>query len=603
MFASRRCAALIGAVFTILAASPLKADEPLPEKRVALVIGNSHYQHAPELANPAPDAHAVSEAFRRLGIEVTEGYDLNEREMRSLLIKFANTMPGAKGAIVFYAGHGVALDGVNYMLPTDIDLKSPADLDLGGVSVDLVLRQMRRDDRVNVIILDACRDNPFAAALSRSVTRAAVSSRGLQAIAGDLARGALIAFATEPGNTAFDGPAGAHSPFTAALLRHIEDPATPIENVMSKVRGEVFAATSSKQLPWVNTSIVGDFELNPKKAEPVAPPAPREAAATQTTENLLWESAERSRAAEDYKTYLAAFPNGVFAPVAKRRIEAAAPVPPEAAEAALQLSPTDRAMTRKALIRSGGGDPFDDSIRVALRDWQKDHGFPVSGYLDGVQLARLKEDAATRAAPAQPVVNAAPVVVTPPPKKAAALTQRKAIYRAPVVRSVAPVVVAKPRYEAKSEPKEDPKPVARRPRPHATYARTYSPADDDPPPAPAPSYGGSDGYMPSYGPVIAAPFSTGIHFGGFGHHHGWSDRRLKRDVCRIGVSPSGIPVYTFRYKTSDAWYTGAMAQDLLILKPQAVRQVGAYYQVDYDQIDVRFTTIARPGSCAAGQGA
>ena len=173
------------------------------------MIGNSHYRHAPELANPVADAQSISESFRRLGIDVTEGYDLDEKDMRALMVKFANEMAGAKGAVVFYAGHGVALDGVNYMLPVDIDLKSPADLDLNGVSVDLVLRQMRRDDRVNVIILDACRDNPFAAALSRSAVRAAVSSRGLQPIAGDLARGSLIAFATDPGNTAFDGPAGA----------------------------------------------------------------------------------------------------------------------------------------------------------------------------------------------------------------------------------------------------------------------------------------------------------------------------------------------------------------------------------------------------------
>ena len=168
------------------------------DKRVALVIGNGAYQHAPALGNPVGDAKAVSAALRRLGLDVTEGYDLSERDMRALLIKFADSMVGAKGALVYYAGHGVALDGVNYMLPVDIDLKSPADLDVSGVSVDIVLRQMRRDERVNIIILDACRDNPFAAALARAAVRAVVSSRGLQAIDGDLARGALIAFATGP---------------------------------------------------------------------------------------------------------------------------------------------------------------------------------------------------------------------------------------------------------------------------------------------------------------------------------------------------------------------------------------------------------------------
>jgi uncharacterized caspase-like protein len=587
MIASRRLAALFGLVCTVFAAPPLWADETQPERRVALVIGNSHYQHAPELANPTADAHAISDSFRRLGLDVTEGYDLNERDMRALLVKFANSMAGAKGAVVFYAGHGVALDGVNYMLPIDIDLKSPADLDLNGVSVDLVLRQMRRDDRVNVIILDACRDNPFAAVLSGAAVRAAVSSRGLDPIQGDLARGALIAFATDPDKTAFDGAAGAHSPFTAALLHHIEDPATSIEVVMSKVRGEVFAATGSKQLPWVSTSIVGDFELNP--AKPAPPPAPpREADATQATENLLWESAERSQSVDDYRSYLDAFPNGVFAPLAHRRIEAAAaPASPDAAERLLQLTPTDRAMTRKALNKAGGGDPLDDGVRAALRDWQTRHGYAASGFLDGPQLARLKDDAARPASPAQPVVAKAP-----------ALTAVRSVPRAPLVRPMAPppppvVAYAKPKSEPKSEPKPEPKPkrVARRVRPEPRVADAYDAPEQEPAPAPAPDYSG-------WTPALSHVGSPGGPSIGFGFHHGWSDRRLKRDIRQIATSPSGIPVYTFRYKWSEVCYIGAMAQDLLRLRPAAVSKVGAYYQVDYDGIDVPFQALD-PARCGA----
>jgi hypothetical protein len=470
------------------------------------------------------------------------------------------------------------------MLPVDIDLKSPADLDLNGVSVDLVLRQMRRDDRVNVIILDACRDNPFAAVLSGAAVRAAVSSRGLDPIQGDLARGALIAFATDPDKTAFDGAAGGHSPFTAALLRHIEDRATSIEVVMSKVRGEVFAATGSKQLPWVSTSIVGDFELNP--AKPAPPPAPpREAAATQATENLLWESAERSQSVADYRSYLDAFPNGVFAPLAHRRIEAAAPASPDAAERALQLSPTDRAMTRKALNKVGGGDPFDDGVRAALRDWQTRHGYAASGFLDGAQWARLKDEAARPAAPALPVVAKVPAV-----------TAARSVPRAPLVRSMAPPprlappVVAYAKTEPKSEPK--PKRVARRAHPEARLADSYDAPEQEP--APAPDDGG--GWTPALSHVIAP---TGPSFGFGFRRHGWSDMRLKRDIRQVATSPSGIPVYTFRYKWSDVCYIGAMAQDLLRLKPEAVRKVGAYYQVDYDRIDVPFEPID-PARCGAG---
>ena len=336
--------------------------------------------------------------------------------------------------------------------------------------------------------------------------RAAVSTRGLNPIQGDLARGALIAFATDPDKTAFDGPAGAHSPFTAALLHHIEDPATSIEVVMSKVRGEVFAATGSKQLPWVSTSIVGDFELNPAKPAPPAPPAPsHEADATQATENLLWESAERSRSVDDYRSYLDAFPNGVFAPLAHRRIEAAAaPASPDAAERALQLTPTDRAMTRKALNKIGGGDPFDDGVRAALRDWQTRHGYAASGFLDGAQWARLKDEAARPAAPAQSVVAKAP-----------AYTAMRSVPRPPPVRSMAPPPRPAPPVVAYAKPKPEPKRIAHRAHSEARLADGYDASEPDVAPAPSaqPDY---SGWTPALSHVIAP---DGPSFGfGFGFH-------------------------------------------------------------------------------------
>jgi uncharacterized caspase-like protein len=263
--AARRAAigVAMGASALLALAPGASADT---EKRVALVIGNGAYTMAPRLDNPPIDAKAVATSLKRLGFEVVEGYDLNVAQMRKALSDFSAALPDAKSAIVYYAGHGVSVDDENYLLPTDIVLKSPTDLDLGAISVSLVLKQMKREDRVNVVILDACRDNPFAADLARNRTRAIIGERGLSRIDGDLARGTLIAFASDPKSVALDGPAGRHSPFTEALVAHLEDPGVSIDTVMTRVRADVWENTKHSQLPWVNTSIIGEYLLNPHTA-------------------------------------------------------------------------------------------------------------------------------------------------------------------------------------------------------------------------------------------------------------------------------------------------------------------------------------------------
>jgi uncharacterized caspase-like protein len=159
------------------------------DRRVALVIGNGDYKTAVKLDNPVYDAKAVADRLKSLGFQVIEGYDEDVNEMRISVGAFAAALPDSKAAIVYYAGHGVSVDEENYLLPTDIVLKSPADLDLGAISVSLILKQMKRDERVNVVILDACRNNPFAAELAHSRTRSLIAERGLSKVDGDLARG------------------------------------------------------------------------------------------------------------------------------------------------------------------------------------------------------------------------------------------------------------------------------------------------------------------------------------------------------------------------------------------------------------------------------
>ena len=230
-----------------------------------------------------------------------DGYDLDIDQMRAKVSEFSAALSDSRSAVIYYAGHGISVDEENYLIPTDIVLKSPTDLDLNAISVSLLLKQMKRDDRVNIVILDACRDNPFAAELAKHKTRALVVERGLSRIDGDLARGTLIAFASDPKSTALDGPSGQHSPFTQAFLAHLFDPGVTIDTVMSRVRNDVWEKTGHNQLPWVNTSLIGEYELNPQpppetSAKSTLGRVPSESLADprQAQENLMWESAQHS---------------------------------------------------------------------------------------------------------------------------------------------------------------------------------------------------------------------------------------------------------------------------------------------------------------------
>jgi uncharacterized caspase-like protein len=432
----------IPAAFAALAVGLLALSTPRPamadvDKRVALVIGNGDYKTAPRLDNPSTDARAVAASLKRLGFEVIEGYDLTMAQMRSEVAEFSAALPDSKAAVVYYAGHGVSVDEENYLLPTDIILKNPSDLDLGAISISLILKQMKREERVNVVILDACRDNPFAADLAHSRSRSIVGERGLSRVDGDLARGTLIAFASDPKSTALDGPPGEHSPFTKALIDHIEDPAVPIDTVMNRVRSEVWETTKNRQLPWVNTSIIGEFSLNPKPSPNVVAslaPAPAPSASSvpaadrQAQENLLWESAQHSNLPGDYQAYLAAYPQGAFAAMARNRIASLSPaidssagrVAPLASQASppaptadlkgevatmetekgLKLSVADRKEVQQrltALTFDAGPatGAFGDKTRAAIAAWQKKHAATPTSWLSPAQLAALKAESET----------------------------------------------------------------------------------------------------------------------------------------------------------------------------------------------------------------
>ena len=236
--------------------------EAQAEKRTALVIGNAQYAHAGALANPANDANDIAAALRDLGFNVVLGLDLDKPAFDAKVRAFAASLSDADTAVLFYAGHGLQVAGRNYLVPVDADLKSERDLDFQTVSLDFILRQMEldREGKTNIVFLDACRDNPLARNLARSMgTRSASLGKGLAEVQTGV--GTFVAYSTQPGNVALDGT-GRNSPFAAALSQGIRAPGRNLTAMMIGVRKQVLAETEGKQVPWDHSALVGDFYFN-----------------------------------------------------------------------------------------------------------------------------------------------------------------------------------------------------------------------------------------------------------------------------------------------------------------------------------------------------
>ncbi len=253
----------------VLLALCLFASMARAEQRVALVIGNSAYQSVTPLPNPANDARAVAEKLARLGFDVTPVIDGDKRTMDQALRAFGRRAAAADVAMVFYAGHGVQVDGHNYLVPVDAHApQQTQDLRYDFVDVAAITDELAGARRLRIVVLDACRDNPIATQLSRSLGRSLGGARGLAAPA-DMDN-TLIAYATAADATAADGD-GAHSPFTSALLAHIGDPGLDIRLMFGRVRDEVRRATANRQNPFVYVSLGGDsFVFNPGETAPAA---------------------------------------------------------------------------------------------------------------------------------------------------------------------------------------------------------------------------------------------------------------------------------------------------------------------------------------------
>ena len=225
------------------------------ERRVALVIGNSSYIHAPALDNPVNDVTAVSVMLEGAGFQVVETRNnLDNTAMRRVIREFSAMTRDADVAVVFYAGHGLEVDGTNYLIPTDAKLASDIDVEDEAISLDRVLRVLEPARSLRLVILDACRDNPFVKTMKRTLASRSFG-RGLAGVEPAMSN-TLIAFAAKAGSTANDGD-GAHSPFTTALLKHLTAPGLDLRIAFGKVRDEVLASTGARQEPHVYGSLGG----------------------------------------------------------------------------------------------------------------------------------------------------------------------------------------------------------------------------------------------------------------------------------------------------------------------------------------------------------
>jgi tetratricopeptide (TPR) repeat protein len=249
---------------------PAATPSPMASRgrRVALVIGNGAYAHVKALPNPPNDAHAIAKNLRELGFTVSEGIDLDRDAMRKITRDFLLDAAHAQTAILYFAGHGVQVDGRNFLVPVDVRLQPGINPIETLIDMDTILIALDDQVRTNILIFDACRNNPMAqqvvsAGPSRSIEAGGLAPPMARVAGTTLGAGTLIAFATAPGQVALDGE-GANSPFSAALSRHIGTPGLEVQQMLTRVRAEVVAATKGKQVPWSNSSLLGEVYLAEK---------------------------------------------------------------------------------------------------------------------------------------------------------------------------------------------------------------------------------------------------------------------------------------------------------------------------------------------------
>jgi uncharacterized caspase-like protein len=302
------------------APAPPPTGRETTEARVALVIGNADYRVDP-LDNPVNDARLVAQSLQQAGFKVTLRENLARTALVDTLRGFGNQLNENTIAVLYYAGHGLQLRDHNYLIPVDAEIRSEDEIPLAGVDLGFILGRMQHArSRINIVILDACRNNPFA---GRNGPRA----QGLAPL--DAPVGTLLGFATAPGKLAADsgGGANANSAYARHLARQMVVPGLSVEQVFKRVREGVVRDTDGAQVPWESSSLQGEFAFVPGAA-PVAVAATASAAEVEArAEVAFWQSIEGSRNADEFRAYLRQYPAGRFAALAQTRVAALAPTP------------------------------------------------------------------------------------------------------------------------------------------------------------------------------------------------------------------------------------------------------------------------------------
>ena len=335
----------------------------LAEKRVALILGNSAYQNVAPLANPVNDSAKIAATLKDAGFDIVDSrHDLPAAETRRALRDFADRARDADIAVVYYAGHGIEVDGANYLIPVDARLERDTDIYDEGLSLDRILIAIEPARKLRLVILDACRDNPFARTMKRTVASRAIG-QGLAKVE-PTSTNVLIAYSAKAGSTAADGD-GKNSPFTAALSRHIATPGLDVRRAFGFVRDEVLKTTGNRQEPFVYGSLGGDdLPLVPAPAvtEPAAAtaPAPGAQAEVRRDYELALEIGNRSA----LNAFLQQYPDGFYASLARLQLD-------KIAAEEIRVAATEKArlaeQERARLVAEGARKPQQSKAEADAR--------------------------------------------------------------------------------------------------------------------------------------------------------------------------------------------------------------------------------------------
>ena len=296
-------------------------------QRVALVIGNAGYAHAPALATPLNDAADVGAAFELLGFAVTRVDNVDQVTLRRSLRDFASAAQASDGAVVFYSGHAIAVENRNFLVPVDARLSSDQDIEFETVPLELVEKAVERASHLRLVILDACRESSFAESMRRTGSTREI---GLGLAPVEPSGDTLVAYAAKGGTLARKAP-DRNSPYTKALLRYLQEPGLELGLMLNKVHDAVLEATDGSQEPFVYGSLPTQgtyFGARPEPSQTVQAPGTASEllkAEKFATERLFWDSMKHSQDPAELRAYLDQYPDGTFASLARARLEGLGP--------------------------------------------------------------------------------------------------------------------------------------------------------------------------------------------------------------------------------------------------------------------------------------